>query len=92
MVFQAAGPFDCRGFEQFRRFALLQHPELKLEHAVHPLISFHAAQMPTNPPTALRITPENENMLACHREGMQPPTVDPIVALIQIAFLLIPVQ
>lgn len=39
-------------------------------------------------PIVLKMTPENENIPACQSEGMQPPATEPMVAPIQMAFLL----
>lgn len=50
--------------------------------------SRYATQMPTIPPTVLSATDENENRLACHSIGMQPPIVEPTNIPSQMDFLL----
>ncbi len=37
----------------------------------------------------LKTTPQKENTLACQSDGIQPPTVEPTITPIQMAFLFI---
>lgn len=53
-------------------------------------LNLNPSQIPPNPPSALKMTPHNENAPAPQRLGINPPIVEPTNSPSQIIFLSIP--